>query len=333
MTRAKSYAEIQPVEPEWRFPGWVQQGGVTYIAGDGGVGKSFLTADWAARITRGLPLPGTDGESTEPGSVILISAEDDPNMSMAYRLRAANADLSRVYDMTDDFTVPDGLASLRDDIAEIGDVKMVVIDPLAAVLGTVPGTRRQLALTSGNATLRRAMSMPLERFARSTGVAVVVIHHTVKSGRTAGSKAITDAARQVLRITRSSQDERIRVITVDKTNVVSDSGATLAYTLTGSGMDTHVEYLAVPDELGEAPREPTTEEKILSVLADAAKAGQGEVQTQKIAAHVGVDYTAVRVALTRAKHRGKVHSPKRGYWALGPSQETVTAPDLELVAP
>src|SRR5262249_56544229 len=112
MTRSRSYTEIEPVEPEWLIPGWVQLGGVTYVAGDGGVGKSFLTADWAARVTRGLSMPGAGaGEpTTPPGSVILVSAEDDPNMSMAYRLRAAGADVSRVYDMTDDFTLPDGLA-------------------------------------------------------------------------------------------------------------------------------------------------------------------------------------------------------------------------------
>src|SRR5215469_6177051 len=123
--RARSYADIDPQEPDWLIDGWVQLGGVTYIAGDGGVGKSFLTADWAARITRGLPMPGDDQDPLPAGSVVLVSAEDDPSMSMAYRLRAAGADLSRVYDMTDDFTLPDGLAQLREDVNEIGDVDMV----------------------------------------------------------------------------------------------------------------------------------------------------------------------------------------------------------------
>ena len=350
MTRATNYSEIQPVEPEWLIPGWVQIGGVTYVAGDGGVGKSFLTADWASRVTRGVPLPGVpDSATVPPGSVMLVSAEDDPNMSMAYRLRAAGADLTRVYDVTDDFTLPDGLSGLRDDAAEIGDVRLIVIDPLAAV-SSIP-------ITSGNVRIRHKLSMPLERFARSTGIAVVVIHHTVKSGRTAGSKAITDAARQVLKITRSAQDERIRVMQVDKSNVASDSSAAIAYTLAGSGTDTRVEYLAMPEMQDETPREPSTEEKILKVLGHAIGAHvkladiecpdcrpapgrdkarvpeMAPVQTQEIAKRAGVDYTACRVALTRAKHRGLVNSPRRGFWALGASESVSETPALELVKP
>ena len=329
MTRSRNYAEIQPVEPEWLLPGWVQLGGVTYVAGDGGVGKSFLTADWAARVTRGLPMPGSGDEAPMPaGSVILVSAEDDPNMSMSYRLRSAGADLSRVYDMTDDFILPSrnspgSLPGLREDVNEIGDVRLIVIDPLAAVAG--------IPITSGNVNIRRYISKPLERFARDTGIAVVVIHHTVKSGRTAGSKAITDAARQVLRITRSSQDERIRVIEVDKTNVVSDSGGAIAYTLASSGTDTHVEYLALPDSPESAPREPSTREKILAVLASEAKKGRTSVPTQELAQLAHVDYTACRVALTRGKQAGEVHSPRRGSWSLGVSEQVSERPALEVV--
>lgn len=318
-----SYAEIQPVEPEWLIPGWVQLGGVTYVAGDGGVGKSFLTADWASRVTHGAAWPVGDGIATvQPGSVILVSAEDDPNMSMAYRLRASGANLARVYDMTSDFTLPDGLDGLREDITEIGDVRLVVIDPLAAV-SSIP-------LTSGNVRIRNKLSMPLERFARATGAATVVIHHTVKSGRTAGAKAITDAARNVLKITRSAQDERIRVISIDKTNVVDDRAGDIAYTLTGAGLDTHVEYLALPDApTGATPREASTEDKILAVLAIAAPT---PVATQEIATRAGLDYTACRVALTRAKQKDKVTSPTRGFWTVGASVNEAETSVPELIA-
>jgi hypothetical protein len=241
-------------------------------------------------------------------------------MSMAYRLRASGADVSRVYDMTDDFTIPDGLAGLKEDVTEIGDVRLVVIDPLAAV-SSIP-------ITSGNVRIRNKLSMPLERFARSTGVATVVIHHRTKGGRTAGSKAITDAARQVLAITRSAQDERIRVIDVEKSNVANDRAGSLAYTLTGAFPDVRVEYLAVPDTPSAAPKQASTEDKLLSVLAMA----RGPLATQEACKRAGVDYTAGRVALTRAKARGKAYSPERGLWTVGAAPATTLAtPDLELV--
>jgi len=317
--RAQSYANIDPQEPEWLIPGWVMQGGVTYVAGDGGVGKSFLTADWAARVTRGLAMPGDDQEPLPVGSVVLVSAEDDPHMSMAYRLRAAGADLSRVYDMTDDFTLPDGLATLREDMAEIGDVRLTVIDPLAAV-SSIP-------ITSGNVRIRRSLTAPLERFARSTGVAVVVIHHRTKAGRTAGAKAITDAARQVLAITRSTQDERIRVVAVEKSNIASDSGGTIAYTLTGAGLGTHVAYVDAPcDELAPS-REPTVLEKIVAELRRNGPRG-----SQDIARIIGSDWGAVRTALTRGKATGEVVSPKRGVWTVPePAEMPTEAPSLAAV--
>src|SRR6185312_12809853 len=269
----RSYAEIQPVEPEWLIPGWVQLGGVTYIAGEGGVGKSRLTADWAMRVTRGLPMPGDDdGAMSPPGSVILVTAEDDPNMSMAWTLRAAGADMSRVYDMTDDFELPGSLPALREEIEKIGDVKLVVIDPLADV-SSIP-------ITSGNVRIRRTLTNPLKRFAASLGVSVVVIHHTTKAGRMAGSAAIMQAARQVLRVARSAQDERIRIISIEKTNVASDQAGGLAYTLTGDFPDVRVEYLSIPDAPGAQPREPSTREKLLAVLATAKRNGETSVATQ-----------------------------------------------------
>ena len=312
--RAHSYADITPTEPEWLMDGLIQRAGVAYVAGEGGVGKSMVIADWAARVTRGLPMPGNEEASVPLGSVMLVTSEDDPSLSTVWRLQAAGADLERVYDVTDDFTLPDSLPGLREDMEAIGDVRLVVIDPLAAV-SSIP-------ITSGNVRIRKYLTQPLERFARDSGASVVVIHHTVKSGRTAGSKAITDAARMVLRVARSAQDERIRVMTVDKTNIASDTAGAIAYTIAGTFPDVRVQYLALPDD--EAPkREPTTGEKVLTALI----ASPTPVETQHLAQELGIAYGTVRTALTRLKQAGEVYAPKRGYWTVAPPE----APGLEVV--
>ena len=58
------------------WPGRIPLGRITLLVGRPGEGKSFLTTDMAARVTTGTPWP--DGGSCPKGSVILISAEDDP---------------------------------------------------------------------------------------------------------------------------------------------------------------------------------------------------------------------------------------------------------------
>jgi KaiC/GvpD/RAD55 family RecA-like ATPase len=320
--KATPYEEITPLEPEWLWPGRIPRQETTLIAGDGGIGKGFLLADLAARVTRGAPMPDGTGENA-PGSVLLVTSEDDPNMAMTYRLRAAGADLARVFDMTEDFVVgkarvndaPDSLPALRETIEDIGDVRLVVIDPLSAVAA--------ISLTSSNVRVRRQIMTPLERLAKDTGVALALIHHTVKSGSIAGSKGITDAARMVLRVSRATQDERIRLIHVEKTNIASNTGGDVAYRVTGSFPDVRVEYLAMPEDDTLEAKPPTAAELIVAYLTEVGH----PVETQTIAQSVGAGYSAVRVALTRLKDAHVVVNPARGLWMLAP----VGAASLEVV--
>lgn len=313
-----TYADIAPLEPEWEVNGLVPKSFLTLIMGDGGVGKGQLWADWAGRITTGRPMPNApeDMAPDGAGSVLLVTSEDDPNMSTAWRLRAAHADLGRVYDITEDFEIPGSLESLALKVDEIGDVRMVVIDPLADNLGMVPGTKRQVSLTSGNVTLRRYVMRPLERLARSRGIALVVIHHTVKSGRMAGSKGISDAARMVLRITRPDDTQPLRVITVDKTNIASGADS-VGYTITGDWPDVHVSYVDAPAEDAAPARELSAPDKVLAALQ---KAGE-PLTVREVMKRSGVDYAGARVALTRLRDAGLVVGGRgsplaRGVWAV-----------------
>ena len=318
----KSYADIIPLEPEWEIPNLLPRSFLTLIVGDGGVGKGQLWSDWTGRITRGARLPRVPDQEQpeEPGSVLLITSEDDPNMSPAWRLRAAQANLGKVYDMTEEFSIPESLPSLAEKIDEIGDVRLVVIDPLADNLGYVPGTKRQLSMTSGNVTLRKHVMRPLEKLAKAKGVSLVVIHHTVKSGRVAGSKGITDAARMVLRITRPDETVPLRLITVEKTNIASDTDGPLAYTISGTWPEVVVNYVEPPkDETVIKPK--TGPDKILDYLQTVG----GAHKVRDIADASGVDYNATRVALTRMKGEHKVINPERGTWELVPQADYVAA--------
>ena len=72
-----SEIEIKPVV--WLWPGWLPRGKVGLLDGNPGLGKSTVTLDLAARITRGAPMP--DGAKSVSGSVVLVSYEDDAGSS------------------------------------------------------------------------------------------------------------------------------------------------------------------------------------------------------------------------------------------------------------
>lgn len=205
-------------------------GDVTLLYGDGAVGKGRMICDLIGRVTTGRPLPLCGPETAqEPGSVIVVLPEDDPNEQVAHRLRAARADLTRVYDLTrldggsrfklsaDGKHVGD-LAQLRglvDQLEADGrNPRLVVIDPLAAVLGW--GTIQT------NAGARRLVE-PLQDMAKDTGIAVLVVAHTVKSGLLQGSAGLPQALRTVWKVSRDPDNPAYRLLTLEKHNNLPDA--------------------------------------------------------------------------------------------------------------
>lgn len=228
-------------------------------------------------------------------------------MAMTYRLRAAGADLAKVYDMSDGFEIPTTLPELKDSIESIGDVKLVVIDPLTAASA--------ISINAGQQKIRKQLMQPMQALTRDTGIAAVIIAHTIKNARTiAGSKSITDAARMVLRVSVADSDDRIRLIHVEKTNIASSQTGDVAYRVGGQFPDVRVEYLAAPEDTTLEVKPPTVAELVIMHLVDVGT----PVETQALAQHIGAGYGAVRVALTRLKASGQVQNPARGLWALAP---------------
>ena len=53
----RALADVPPAEVAWLWPGRIALGKVTLLAGDPGLGKSFVTLDIAARVSRGASWP------------------------------------------------------------------------------------------------------------------------------------------------------------------------------------------------------------------------------------------------------------------------------------
>jgi hypothetical protein len=324
MTHGALYSNVEPLEPEWLWDNLIIAGDLSLIVGIGGIGKGRLMADIIARVTRGWDMP--DGIVTGPaGSVVMITPEDHPHYTVRPRLDAAGADLSKVLDLTmcgaeggSWMITPRGLSVLRQAVVKLGDCRLVVIDPLMSVTPVS---------LSNNVTVRTRVIGPLQALAADLGVAVVLVHHPVKSGSVGGSQAIVDAPRVVNMIEVDPDNEEVRILRPIKANLINASQAPVVrFTIEGSWPDVGVRYLTAPDqtldepEINGEPKPGGGQAAILGTLrADGPQSGP------ELTTRTGLPNLTVRVYLSRLKDAGLVSSPQRGLYEAVTSNNAVTS--------
>jgi putative DNA primase/helicase len=229
-------ADVPPVSTEWLWQNWIAIGKVSALAGNGGIGKSTILCDWAARITTGDVWP--DGAAAGPaGSVIILVSEDDLGDTLAPRLMAAGADLGRIHvvrSLVDEnnkrrgFNLQADLEMLEDLIRKLGDVRAVILDPVTSYLGKVDSHK--------NADVRAVLD-PLGEMAARMRVAVVCNNHLNKgngsaNSRIIGSVAFVNQARSAFIVTPDENDKTRRLLIPSKTNIGPDQHG-LAYRIEG----------------------------------------------------------------------------------------------------
>ena len=265
--------DLEPREVEWLWAGRVPLGMITMFAGDPKLGKSFVTLAMAAAVSRGLPLPMSDVPK-EPGSTILMSAEDDPTRTIVPRLDAAGADLTKIH-VLESIILANGfetLPSLRADVDAIttaalrlGDCRLIVIDPVSAYLNGIDDHR--------NAALRGLLT-PLKSLAEKLGAAVVLVSHAKKGGsgngkhRVLGSIAYVGACRANHFFVADPHDPTgRRVLMVENDGNVSAPARTLAYVIEDRGKGPRVEWSDEPVAI-------TVEESLKPKAAHSLSGGQ-----------------------------------------------------------
>jgi len=223
-------SEVQPRAIHWLWQPRLALGKITILDGDPGVGKSMLTLDLAARVSRGWVMPDTTPGLGEPAGVVLISPENDDADGLHPNLRRAGADLSRVASLA---TVPFTDAAtglifrrrfhLAEDLLVLSEVidrrqaRLLIIDPISEVLG-------------GKDTYRdnevRAALAPLQMLLEEKGVACVLVRHLNKGSsggnvlyRGQGSIAFVALARSAMMVVRDPYDARKSVLLHTKCNI------------------------------------------------------------------------------------------------------------------
>jgi AAA domain len=177
--------EIKPVPIRWLVPGYIPLGKLVLLAGDGGHGKSALTLQMTACITRGLPCFGLEYDAGLPADVLLISCEDDYGDTVVPRLLSAGADLTRVLRVdgirgktgeTTPFSMAYYEAMERELEARPG-VRLVVIDPAGAYIG-------RAGIDDHKDSELRALLGPLSEVAARRRTTIIIVKHLVKGATT-----------------------------------------------------------------------------------------------------------------------------------------------------
>jgi putative DNA primase/helicase len=225
---------IKPQRVEHLWPGRIAIGKLTLIAGKPGVGKSNLTCYGTAIVTKGGAWPCDEGRAPI-GNVVILSAEDGLADTIVPRLMAAGADLDRVEVVsgTQDergrktFDIKADIDLLEQKVKEIGDVKLIVIDPISAYMGKIDG--------HGNVETRSVLE-PLAETADRLRIAVAAVTHLNKGGtgtqgvleRFIGSIAFVAAARAAFIVIDDDENEG-RVLFLEVKNNLAKKQKGLAF--------------------------------------------------------------------------------------------------------
>jgi len=193
-------SDVVPRNPDWLWPGYLARRKISIFTGDSSLGKSQISCAFTAILTSTHEWP--DKEVAPDGSVIILSAEDDPEDTIVPRLLAAGANLDRIHILKSVqskeqkplvFSVQSNLQIIVDKIDQVPDVCLLIVDPITAFLGG--------QIDSHRITEVRAALQPLKDAVETMNVAALIIAHPAKStvlnalNYVAGSGAFTHGPR------------------------------------------------------------------------------------------------------------------------------------------
>ena len=194
-----------PPEHRWVWDGYIEQGTLTVLHGDGGTGKSIL-AGHLARATAG----GTQclGRPVTQGSVLIIDAEN-PLDEIHRRLHALDytsipPDAIHYYRARDVIfgTPTDVDTTLLRLVIQTHQSRLVVLDSQRGLWGG--GEKDQIEI--------RPFYRRLQAIAEDLDCAIVIIHHDRRTGSYSGSSDIHNSADTRLHLERPDMEKPERIL-------------------------------------------------------------------------------------------------------------------------
>jgi 5S rRNA maturation endonuclease (ribonuclease M5) len=346
---AESFVGIRAERTRWLWEGRIPLGTATLLVGREKLGKSTLTGELAARLSRG----DLEGDlAGRPADTLIVSYEDSAARTIKPRLMAAGADLSRVHRVLAKRGSVRDLVSLPDDVLRVGELarergaRLVIVDPLSASLnGEINAHRDQ--------DIRRALA-PLVQLAEEADLAILALAHWNKSpggdalSRVLGSRGLTAAVRSVLAFGRSpdaEEDSPDRVLAHAACNLAPEAPA-LACRLEGRQVhgddgepiptsrlvivgetDAHADDLLVTRSSDDMSDRDQAADWLADELADGEPHETREIIERAKAAGISraTLYRAVKALDVEKGDTGAF--PKRATWRLPAVSRTLVAPE------
>lgn len=297
-------------------------GKLTALAGDAGVGKSYLMHAIAAPITRGKPLKG-DTYPLGPADVLFASYEDEAADTILPRLETLGANLGRIHVVSGVnkegqqrvFTAND-IDSLDNKLRNNPQIKLVVIDPVSAWIGSGTDEYRQNEV--------RTILERLRTLASDHNIAVVIVTHLRKASadkaldRFQGSGAYVQLVRSALLAAPDPDNEQYCVLFHVKHNLTKKA-PTLNYQIDENGYFIWIgeregelsdEQLAGSEHEEEHTAKDEAKDFLQKTLADGAMPAK---QVMAEAQQMNIKETTLK----RAKKKLGVKSERSGFGSSG----------------
>jgi RecA-family ATPase len=334
VTISADQVKAEPIE--WLVEGIFPLGMLGVIGGNPGMGKSQIAINLAALATSGK---GSPDKKTfhDVGSVIILANEDDPARTIRPRLEAAGAVLSKVHIVQgvtnpkkeiDYFQLDKDVATLTQKAKELGDVRLIIIDPPNAYIGGKTDTYKDSDV--------RKLLAPLQVLANDTGALILLVVHLNKRNdggahqRFNGTTAWIAVAR-VAYLVGEDEASRTRFMLPVKNNIGNDKKG-YGYEIlekiypnpTGDIKTSRIFWLDATErpvsELLEVKKKakPSAIDEAKEFLEEElAKAPKPVKEIQKLAKDAGIS----KASLQRAKEELEIRSQKNGdswNWSLSP---------------
>ena len=209
--------EIEMTPETWLWEDRIPLGHFSNVFGNGGIGKSAIVFDWAARVSAGIPW--VDGTPNQVGSVLYFSMEQDEvdarakielwggNIRNFHIVRGVWKKKRKIeiFDLSQLADLCDTLQQFKEN-PDIPDVRLIVIDPIISALGRVKDSSQSEI---------RNMLEPVRPVLKEFEVACIYICHSRKpivnlkessKDRCAGSQAFTSVARVNYEVIEETED-------------------------------------------------------------------------------------------------------------------------------
>jgi hypothetical protein len=302
---------------EWLDKPFLQRSAFELLAGRKGSCKGTWLCGVAARVSDGS-LYG------EPKRVLVVTSEDSVELDFLPRFLAAGGDPAMVEIIVGAFRLPRDLDWLRQQAASLGDVGLIVIDPIGNHLGG--------ADTDKEGSVREAIG-PLNDLADQLDCLIVGVRHLGKDASRGalssvlGSTAWVDVPRCVILMAPDDEDDLVYHAQVVAGNRGPKRSAARAYRLElvdvppareitrladAGASDKDVEDLLgdTSSRNGRAPKRDAAADAIVRALADGPK----PLATLKAlcAADIGASSDTTYRAANQLKAEGRVTSRNSG---------------------